>query len=261
MDAHDQFSQGHLTEAIAAMNEEVRSHPADADRRSYLCDLLCLAGDFERADVQLEAISRLVPGSLAGMALARQLVRAEQWRQDTFREGRVPEFLGAPDERSTLHLRALVHLREGEPASAVSLLAQAEELRPALAGTCNGQAIDDFRDGDDLVGGLLELLTSTGKYFWIPWERVQRLELRPIERPRDLTWRRAGIEIQGGPDGEVYLPAIYAPFPSSDPARLGRETTWTEEEPVRGTGLRVFLAGDEALTLHELEVLEPSAAG
>jgi type VI secretion system protein ImpE len=262
MEARELFRQGLLDRAIEAMNSEVRQHPSDADRRSYLCDLLCLSGSFDRADVQLEAISKLVPGAMAGIALRRQLVRAETWRQQCFADGRVPEFLELPGERLGLHLRALAHLRAGEAATAATLLNDAEGLRPAIRGTCNGKTIEDFRDVDDTIGGVLELLTSTGKYYWVPLERVRRLELRPIERPRDLRWRRAGVEIDGGPDGEVYLPAIYAPAPESEEARLGRTTTWSDDEPIRGSGLRVFLAGEEAVTLHELQTLEfPSPEG
>lgn len=256
MEAQELLRQGLLERGIEAMNVEVRAHPSDVDRRSYLCDLLCLHGTFDRADVQLEAISKLVPGAMAGIALRRQLIRAETWRQQCFSEGRVPEFLELPGERLGLHLRALAHLRAGEAATAAALLDDAEAMRPAIHGTCNGAAIEDFRDIDDAIGGVLELLTSTGKYYWVPMERVRRLELRPIERPRDLRWRRAGIEVDGGPDGEVYLPAIYAPAPESQEACLGRTTTWSDETPIRGTGLRVFLAGDEAITLHELQTLD-----
>ena len=38
---------------------------------------------------------------------------------------------------------------------------------------------------------------------------------------------------------------------TDDAVRLGRSTEWTDDEtrPVRGTGLRVFLAGDDAFSL------------
>lgn len=261
MNAQDLFQAGRLDEAIEAMNAEVRASPADPDRRSFLADLLCIAGNFERADVQLEAISKVLPGAMAAIALTRQLVRAEQWRQQCFVEGRVPEFLGPPDERLQLHLRALMLLREGDPQGAADLARQAEELRRPQRGTHAGQAFEEFRDCDDSCASFFEVLTSTGKYYWIPMERVTRVELRPIERARDLIWRRAGMQVLGGPDGEVFLPAIYAPLPAQAEARLGRVTEWSEVEPVRGTGLRTFLVGEEPLTMRELGELEFEAVG
>src|SRR5512141_1917662 len=86
-----------LDEAIAAMNGEVRSHPADVDRRANLAELLCVAGNLDRADTILDAISDLDPSTGVGVALFRQLVRAEKARQEFHREGRVPAFVSKPD--------------------------------------------------------------------------------------------------------------------------------------------------------------------
>ncbi|MBL8896674.1 MAG: tetratricopeptide repeat protein [Planctomycetes bacterium] len=252
MNAQDLYRAGKLDEAIEASNADVRKDPSNPDARAFLADLLCLVGNFERADVQLDALSKILPGAMAAVALVRQLVRGEQWRQQCFLEGRIPELLGVPDERMKLHLKALALLRSGDPAAASGELERAEELRGALRGSGASGAFEDFRDADDLTASFFEVLTSTGKYYWIPMERVARLELRPLERPRDLLWRRAAMEVRSGPEGEVYLPAIYAPAPKDAASRLGRTTEWTESAPVRGVGARCFLVGEELRTLHEL---------
>ena len=44
--------------------------------------------------------------------------------------------------------------------------------RPVVAGRRDGTDFADFRDADDLWAGNFEVLTTTGKYFWIPTERV-----------------------------------------------------------------------------------------
>ncbi len=253
---HDLFRAGKVGEAIDAMNGEVRAHPSDPDRRAFLADMLCIVGNFDRADVQLEAISKIAPGSVPTVALVRQLIRAEKWRQEVFLEGRVPEFLAAPEPWLQAHLRAILDLREGRGDEARDGLAAAEELRGPLSCHYDGRRVDDFRDCDDLVAGFFEVLTSTGKYFWVPMARVKRLELRRLEGARGLIWRQAGMEVENGPEGEVYLPAIYAPAPAAESLRLGRATEWTEEAPVRGAGLRMFLVGDDAVTLPELGVVE-----
>jgi len=118
---------------------------------------------------------------------------------------------------------------------------------------------DDFRDADDLYAGFFEVLTTTGKYFWVPTERVTSIELHPPRRPRDLAWRRAAISVTDGPDGEVYLPALYisAAAEPRDDIWLGRVTDWLGEDEglVRGAGQRVFLIGADAYAITDLSVL------
>jgi len=250
------YQQGKLHEAIAAMEAEVKQKPADVDRRGFLAELLCLAGELERAEKQLEVLVRTAPDRQVGVSLFRQLVHAEQARQDFFRQGRLPELVEKPDARMELRLKAAVAERAGDRAGAGRLLDEMEAARKPVAGDLDGAPFSDLRDLDDLVADSLELLTSTGKYFLVPLARVESIELRKPERPRDLLWRRALVQVTDGPEGEVYLPAIYAASYGKDdvPFQLARQTEWTERSggPVRGKGLRTFLIGDDARTLLEL---------
>ncbi|MGH3185332.1 MAG: type VI secretion system accessory protein TagJ [Streptosporangiaceae bacterium] len=119
----------------------------------------------------------------------------------------------------------------------------------------NDTAFDDLRDVDDMLAGSFEVLTTTGKYYWIPTERVASMEFHPPKRPRDLLWRRASVSVNEGPDGEVYIPAIYAGDDTmTEPQRLGRETDWRQEPggPVRGVGQRVFLCGEDDMAIMDL---------
>jgi len=254
--AVEHFQAGELDEAVTAALGDVKKNPTDVGLRAYLCELLCFAGDLERADKQLETISNQDPKAAAAIALVRQLVRAETARRECFHAGRVPDLLDKPDELFELHMQALVESREGNHAEAAKLLAQAEEKRAKVSGTCDDKAFADMRDGDDLIGGYFEVLTSTGKYYWIPMQRVESMEFEPRERTRDLLWRPCQMVVKGGPDGVVYLPAIYPTVTkeSDNPLRLGRFTDWqgAEGEPVRGVGLRTYLIGDEPRTLHDI---------
>ncbi len=255
MNAHELYRAGKLGEAVDAQTLEVRAHPGDIERRCFLAELLCIAGNLDRADSQLETIEKLEAGTGPGLALLRQLIRAEKARREVHLDGRLPEFLEPPGAAEQLYLRALVVLRGGDLAGAAAACAQAEELRGSLAGTSDGKRFDDFRDLDDLHAGYLELLTSTGKYYWVPLARIVSLELDPPARPIDLLWRPASLSVSQGPDGKVYLPAVYCTAGGSDEAALlGRSTDWVggEGEPVRGLGLRTFLVGEEARTILEL---------
>jgi type VI secretion system protein ImpE len=264
MNARELYQAGRLQEAITAASAEVKQHPADTVRRGLLCELLCFTGDIDRADLQLDIMAGQEPEATLGLSLFRQLLRAEQARQQFYSEGRLPEFLGQPSSNLQLRLQASICLREGQAAEATRLLDQAEAERIKVTGTCNDKAFLDFRDLDDLTASFFEVLTSNGKYYWIPLEQVELAEFRPPARPRDLLWRRVHMIVRGGPDGEVFVPSLYAgtATETNDGLRLGRATDWRggEGQPVRGVGQRTFLVGDDAMSIMELQTLAVNQA-
>jgi type VI secretion system protein ImpE len=197
------------------------------------------------------------PARAVAVARFRQLLRAEVARRQTFEEGRLPQFQAPPPPHVEKALRALAELRAGHGKAATDLLAEAEALRPALPGQCDGEPFDDFRDVDDVTAGLIEVLTITGHYHWIPLSDVLEIVFQPPQRPRDLLWRRARLSVRSGPDGEVFIPVLYPTLPADadDAVRLGHATLWSEPSggPVRGIGQRLFLglfpAGDRDLAI------------
>jgi type VI secretion system protein ImpE len=259
MNAKEHFEAGNLKEAIIAAADDVKKNPTDIGKRTFFCELVCLSGDLEKADRQLDLLGHQDPQFMVGVSLFRQLVRAETARQDFYNSGRPPEFLAPPEPYLRLHLEASIALREAKDKDAADLLAQAEEQRPTVAGTCDGKAFDDLRDLDDLTASFFEVLTSTGKYYWIPMDRVELVEFRKPSRIRDLLWRQAHMIVNNGPDGEVYLPTLYAGThaEADDRIRLGRVTEWRggNSSPTRGIGLRTFLVGDEGRTILEIQNL------
>ena len=254
---------GKIRSAIDACSARLRSKPDDLSARLLLAELLLLAGGLDRADAILDPATRMEPAVAVAVAEFRQLLRAEIARQQLDRGGRVPEFLGEPTPALRALLGARVALRAGNHAEAARYAAEAERQRPRVPGRAGDTEFDDWRDVDDLCAGAFEILTTTGKYFWVPTERVTSVEFVAPRRPRDLVWRRANVSVLEGPDGTVYLPAVYA---SEDPDladsfRLGRVTEWREQvggedtNLVRGVGLRTFLAGDEAYDIMGLTTL------
>lgn len=256
MDVQQHFQAGQLDEAVQAAIDAVKKKPTETGLRALLAELLCFTGDLERADKHLDAVQTQDPEAAVSLSLIRQLVRGETSRREFFRDGRVPEFLELPTEVGRRHLQASIELREGHTAEAARLLAEAEEKRVHVKGECDGKPFDDFRDLDDLTSAFFEVVTSTGKYYWIPIETVELIEFRPPEYPRDLYWRRCRMVVRGGPDGEVFIPAIYAgtEMETDNALKLARATDWhgNEGEPVRGIGQRTFLIGEEDRPIMEL---------
>ena len=258
MKAKELYHEGRLKESIAAITEEVKRHPTNIDYRSFLCELLLISGQLERADKQLDFIGHQDPSVMAGVALWRQLIRAEEARKQFFTEGRLPEFLEKPDVQIEQYLQASIFLRDKDMTEAQRLLEEAEESRIPLTGDCNENMFDDFRDLDDLTANVFEVLTSNGKYYWIPYSCITELRFYAPERSIDLTWRRASLVVElPGADGDVYIPTTYFSNVENldDKYLLAQETEWLgeENEPVRGVGQKTFLVGEEAIPVMELK--------
>jgi type VI secretion system protein ImpE len=139
MNASELFQAGNLQEAIGAQVQEVRAHPADHAKRLFLFELLCFAGDLDRARRQIEVIQHDDAELQGAVTLYRRLLDSEQARRGLFVEGLAPQFVGEPAEHMRLRLQAVNRLREGRPAEAAELLAQAAEATPAVSGQLNGQ--------------------------------------------------------------------------------------------------------------------------
>ncbi|GJD50501.1 hypothetical protein OPKNFCMD_3244 [Methylobacterium crusticola] len=254
------FEAGRLREALAAATNRVRAAPGDIGLRSELAEFLCLSGELERAERQFDAIAAQAPMTAPRVTELRQFVRAGLARDEVWRDGRAPELLGPAPDHLRLRLEALIHLREGDAERAAARVGEAEAARPAVAGTRDGRPFDDWRDMDDLIGGVLEVMSPTGKYFWVALEQVNEAVVEPPRRPIDAGWCTMELSVKDGPTGRVVVPAIYPVDPNEgvdDGARLGRETNWIERPGgwVSGRGLRCFLVGEESVAIRDLGTL------
>ncbi|MCB8881042.1 SciE type virulence protein [Acidisoma cellulosilytica] len=253
----DLFRAGQLQAAITTATAAVRTVPGDVGKRLLLAELLLFAEEFDRADKALAAMESLDISVAPGIAPFRQLLRAEMLRHQTWREARLPEFLGEPTPSLTLSLKSLVTSLAGDAQAADDLARQAEAIRPAVTGRHDDIAFDDIRDTDDIAAGFLDVLTVSGRYFWVPFERIEAAQFHKPDRLRDLFWRRCSLSVKDGPEGDVYLPALYvAPSQASDGLMtVGRKTEWFGESVMRGQGQRVLLIGDEGVAAQDLGVL------
>jgi type VI secretion system protein ImpE len=257
------LNQGLLDEAIDAAREVVKENPMLVEAREIFAELLCLKGDLERADKQLETIVIQQPQASITAVLLRQLIRGELARRECWNEGRVPEFVGQPDWVCKQTLEAWVAMRDQAFGESLRRLEEIEEQQPMIEGVCDDQPFEGFRDMDDTCLAIFEVLTSTGKYFWIPFSQVEQIEFAPVVRPRDLIWRQCQMSVQDGPDGVVYMPVLYQATSTSDDLslKLGRSTDWRveDEHPIIGVGQRVFAVGDRELGILEIEKIELKA--
>lgn len=253
------FDAGQLEAAIGEITREVKAHPTDASRRTFLFELLCFAGEWDRAEKQLDALGHQDVKAEIGVQVYRNNIKAERERRRLFSDGLQPHFLLEPPAYIDWHLVAINRLREGKIAEAREALDRAEEARPAIPGTLNGKRFEDLRDWDDLVGPVLELIIRD-QYTWLPLEQVRHIEIGAPKQARDLVWACARIQTSDGTVGEVYVPALYAGSSehSSDQVRLGRMTDWKRlsDDLSVAVGLRLFLVDGEDRPLFDARSVE-----
>jgi type VI secretion system protein ImpE len=230
MNAQELYREGRLAEAVKALSAEVRDNPTDARRRTFLFELLCFAGEYSRADKQLEVLAQAGPQSEIGVLLYRSALFAERQRQDLFASGNYPNQIELPER----------------------------------AGAINGKSFKSFSDGDPRIGARLELFAA-GNYLLLPFEHIASIHVMPPKRLRDLLWTPAAVRttpsFKGTELGEVLLPVL-APFSwrqTDDSVRLGRATVWESTEDYDEQipfGQKMWVADDEEIPFLELRALE-----
>jgi type VI secretion system protein ImpE len=259
MQAKELFQAGKLNEAVEELLRQVKANPSDESGRTFLFELSCFVGDWDRAERQLDVIGHQSAQAELGVMVYRANMKAEKERRRVFAEGAQPHFLREPPAYVDLHVAAIGQICRGEMAEARATLDRAEEERPAIAGKFDGQDFQDFRDSDDRLGPVLELIVKD-KYAWLPFEQIKRLEISPPKQLRDMLWASARIEALDGTVGEVYVPTLYPGTSDSDndQVRLGRMTDWkpASEDLYTANGQRLFLVDGEDKSLFEANAVE-----
>ena len=235
MTPRDLLQAGRLDEAIDALSAELRDNPTDARRRTFLFELLCFAGKYDRAEKHLDIVGQESKEAEMGALLYHSALHAERMRQQMFESKAFP--LTSPPK--------------------------------PVSGTLNGNPFSSLADADPRIGARLELFAA-GQYTWIPLEQVASIQMLPPKRLRDMLWApaivRTAESFRGMELGEVIIPAL-APLTwrhADGAVRLGRVTQWealddAAEAPI---GQKLLLVDDEEFPILELRELTitPAAA-
>jgi type VI secretion system protein ImpE len=229
MTAKQLLDAGKVRNAEGALAAHLREHPTDTESRTFLFELLCFSGQYDRAEKQLGVLSQGGKQAELGAVLYYSALHAEKTRHELFRKEEFPETAAAASP----------------------------------PGKLNGKPFESIRDADAAIGARLEVFAA-GAYLWIPFQHIANVQMEAPRRLRDTLWSPAfvltGPSFKGTDIGEVLIPVVY-PFSwksSDEPVWLGRTTEWVADDagheyPV---GQKVFLVDDEEVPLLEIRSLE-----
>ncbi|NOY73162.1 MAG: hypothetical protein GXP14_12470 [Gammaproteobacteria bacterium] len=255
--ATEHYLAGDLSAAISTVENEIRDQPSNTAKRVFLAELLCFNDDFDRADKQLNTVLAMDAKTALTVGVWRQLIRAAQTRHDVYEVGATPGVIENPTPRIENALALLLALRENKTEDYAELVAKIDRDASAAKFQINDKAVSDWRDLDDINAGILEVLASNGKYFWVDFSQIVKMQLCPPERPLDLLWRKTNITLTNGTEGEVFIPSVYPGIKEDDAIKLARKTDWIDQGGiVRGQGLRTWLVGEEACSIVEINTVE-----
>jgi type VI secretion system protein ImpE len=236
--AAERLKSGNLEEALADLQAEVRKHPANPQTRTFLFQLLCLLGRWDRARTQLEVLADMDKQTTSMVQTYGAALQCEAVRTEVFAGKRAPLVFGKPQEWVALLLEALKLTAQGRHKEAASLRGQAYEAAPTTSGKVEGKPFEWIADGDARLGPMLEAVVN-GKYYWVPFQRLREIRIEKPTDLRDLVWTPAYLTLANGGETVALIPTRYpGSEESADNAiRMARKTTWVEPEPDTFLGL------------------------
>jgi len=251
---------GDLAGALREQTAVVRSRPTDQAARIELVYLLVLNGELDRAEAQLLTVAQQDAALQMATAMYRSLLAAEEERGRAYAGSGTPNLAPEAAECMADRIAALAAVHGRRFGDAEVLLERARAAETALPGQIDRIPFTALADYDDLLGPTLEVFAG-GRYFWVPFARLQRVTTEAPRSRLDLLWLPATIFERGGVEARVHVPVHYAGTSTHGDAqvRAGRQTEWTDLDGIgfRGFGPRLLIAdGSRDIPLLDVRTLE-----
>jgi type VI secretion system protein ImpE len=255
----DMLREGNLRQALEQLQQQVRKQPADPKHRIFLFQLYCILGEWQKALNQLNVLREMDAETLPMVQTYQEAIQCEALRHQVFAGERTPLLFGEPENWLALMLEALQLTARKEHGKAGEVRAQALEQAPVTGGRCNDQSFAWLMDADPRLGPLLEAIIN-GRYYWIPFQRIHRIELELPTDLRDLVWLPANFTWANGGQIVGLIPVRYPGSEQSadDAIRMARKTDWQtiDEATQLGLGQRLLATDADDYALLDLRTVE-----
>jgi len=252
-----------LAENLASITAQIQANPADADLRAAFVQLLCLAGNWKRAQTQLKSWLAMLPQAQPTVTLLQQAIAGEVLREAVLRGAADPQLPGSAWPWCNLMLAALKADIAGDSVAGATLRAQALDSAEASAGRAVAQEGESpfawLMDGDSRFGPICEAIAN-GRYYWIPFAAIAEMEFQEPASVTDLVWRHTRLQLVDGSEQICQIPVRYPLQEGADERFLRASITeWQaldgDEGQFIGHGQKMWLS-DEAdfplLTLQQM---------
>ncbi|MRT09238.1 protein of avirulence locus ImpE [Pantoea agglomerans] len=250
-----------LGETLADVTRQIQANPANADLRAAFVQLLCLSGNWSRAQAQLQSWLALSPQAQPTVNLLQQAIAGELQRDAMLRGEADPVLPGSAWHWCDTLLAALQAEVAGDVVRGSTLRAEAIELAAANPGTATQQdqptAFSWLMDGDSRFGPVCEVI-SQGRYYWIPFAAIREMQFQAPASVTDLVWRHTCVQLVDGSEQVCQIPARYPLLAASDERFLRASVTeWQPlgEDPDQfiGQGQKMWLSDSAEFSLLSLQ--------
>jgi type VI secretion system protein ImpE len=191
------------------------------------------------------------------------VLHCEALRAEVFAGRRSPLIFGEPEEWIGLLVQANQLVAEGKFDAAAELRTRAFDAAPAVGGKLNDHSFEWIADADSRLGPLLEVIME-GKYYWVPFHRIQSVKTEAPTDLRNFVWTAGQFTWTNGGHTPGFIPTRYPGSESvgESSIRLAKKTDWLQKdaETYIGLGQRLFATNETELPLLEVRSLELAAA-
>jgi type VI secretion system protein ImpE len=264
--ALESLRSGDLQGTLAQLKQDVRKAPRDAKLRTFLFQMFCITGEWDRALTQLSVAAELDPLAFPMSQTYQSTIRCEVLREKVFRGESSPTVLGDPGEWVPLLIEANRLLATGQPDEAAKLRDTAFDAAEATPGSLNDTKFEWIADSDPRLGPVVEVFIN-GNYMWVPFTRIKAIHIDAPVDLRDQVWMPARFTWANEGEAPGFIPTRYpGSATSADPAiALGKKTDWQDIAPDWSVpiGQRVLVTDAEETALMDTRklLITPADAG
>jgi type VI secretion system protein ImpE len=230
--------------ALAALTVAVKAAPAKPQLRIFMAQLLCVMGQWERAHTQLNVVADMDSTTGPMREMVGHALRCELIRAAVFAGKRSPMVFGHPDEWLAVLIESLLQAGQGANEASHTLAQRAFDAAPGTSGMLNGKPFEWIADADSRLGPVLEAMIN-GRYYWLPFSRLQRVSIEDPVDLRDRVWLPAQLVFANGGEAIAMIPTRYPGSQLSEDGQIlmAAKTEWEAmgNERFKGLGQRVLV--------------------